>query len=67
MPVCVGLTPTFMRSPRQSVCGLPRSVIVERSAALAVITCSVVSAHTLPMNLREREREREENERERAH
>lgn len=55
----VRLTPTFMRSPRQSVSRLPRPVVVERSAALAVITCSVVSAHTLPVDLRERVRERE--------
>lgn len=54
----VRLTPTFVRSPRESVGGLPGSVVVERSAALAVITCSVVSAHTLPMDLRERERKR---------
>jgi len=55
------LTPTFVRCPRQSVGRLPRSVVVERRATLAVITCGVVSAHTLPMDLRER-REREERE-----
>lgn len=55
----VRLTPTFVWSPRQSVSGLPGPVVVQRSAALAVITCSVVSAHTLPMNLRERGGEKE--------
>lgn len=55
----VRLTPTFVWSPRQSVSGLPGPVVVQWSAALAVITCSVVSAHTLPMNLRETGREKE--------
>lgn len=59
MSVFVGLTLTFMRSPRQPVSRLPRPVVVERSAALAVITCSVVSAHTLSVDLRQRMREQE--------
>lgn len=55
----VRLTPTFVWSPRQSVSRLPGSVVVERSTALAVITCSVVSANTLPMDLAEREEGKE--------
>lgn len=69
LSVSVTLTlPTFLRSPRQSVSRLPGSVVIERSAVLAVITCSVVSAHTLPMDLREREIKKiNKKERERAH
>ena len=57
MSAFVGLTLTFMRSPRQPVSRLPRPLVVERSAALAVITCSVVSAHTLSVDLRQGKRE----------
>lgn len=42
-----------MRSPCQSVSRLPGSVVVEGSTALAVITCSVVSADALAMDLAE--------------
>lgn len=62
MSAFVGLTLTFVRSPRQPVSGLPGPVVVERSAALAVITCSVVSAHTLSVDLRERTRAEERTE-----
>lgn len=62
MSALVGLTLTFVRSPRQPVSGLPGPVVVERSAALAVITCSVVSAHTLSVDLRERTREEQRTE-----
>lgn len=47
----VQLTATFVRRSRQSVGGLPGSVVVKRSAAFAVISCGVVSAHAFPMNL----------------
>lgn len=59
----VGLTLAFVRSPRQPISGLPRTVVVERSAALAVITCSVVSAHTLSVDLRDGERGRRKGQR----
>lgn len=41
---------TFMWRSGESVGRLPGSVVVKRSTALAVISCSVVSANTFPMN-----------------
>lgn len=48
-----------MRRPRQAVGGLPRSVVVEWQAALAVVARRVVPAHAPAVDLRAREREGE--------
>lgn len=45
------LTLALMRRPCDAIGRLPRLVVVERSAALAVVAGCVVSAHTLPMDL----------------
>lgn len=47
----LSLTLALVWRPDNAVGSLPRSVVVERCAALAVVTSGVVPAHTLAVDL----------------